>query len=115
MTHTSKIKYTNLHIILCQVIIHHNHNLLIWDPILVDNLVCMTCISLEKKRQKLGSVVHFNSLDEHFSDASPHLVPVVIPAIGAGYDHHPVFSTVRLLGGKRLYQAETHPEQHQQR
>lgn len=49
MMHTSKIKYTNLHIILCQVIIHHNHNLLIWDPILVDNLVGVTYISLKEK------------------------------------------------------------------
>lgn len=54
MMHTSKIKYTNLHIILCQVIIHHNHNLLIWDPIFVDNLVRMTCISLKEKDKNWG-------------------------------------------------------------
>lgn len=52
--HTSKIKYTNSHIILCQVVIHHNHNLLIWDPILVDNLVGVTCISLKEKDQNWG-------------------------------------------------------------
>lgn len=32
--------------ILCQVIVHHNHNLLIWDAILVDNLVGMASIGL---------------------------------------------------------------------
>lgn len=58
--------------------------------------------------------MNFNGVNEHFRDASPHLVPVVVPAIGPGYDHHPVFSTVWLLGRKRLYQPETHPEQDQQ-
>lgn len=53
-------------------------------------------------------------MERGFCDTCPHLVSVVVPAIGAGYDNHPVFPTVRLLGGKRLYQAETQPEQEQE-
>lgn len=57
----------------------------------------------------------FNRLEGRFCDTCPHLVPVVVPAIGAGYDHHPVFPTVWLLGGKRLdHHPETQPEQEQQ-
>lgn len=40
-----------------------------------------------------------------------HLVSVVVPAVGAGYDHHPVLATVWILGRKRIYQPETQAEQ----
>lgn len=40
-----------------------------------------------------------------------HLVSVVVPAIGAGYDNHPVFPIVWLLSGKCIYQPETQAEQ----
>lgn len=42
-------KNVNSLLILGQVIVHHNHNLLIWDAILVDNLVGMACISLKDR------------------------------------------------------------------
>lgn len=68
----------------------------------------------EKSHEEL-SEVPFNRLEGRFCDTCPHLVPVVVPAIGAGYDHHPVFPTVWLLGGKRLdHHPETQPEQEQQ-
>lgn len=37
----------------------------------------------------------------------PHLVSVVVPAIWASYDNHPVFPPVWLLWGKRIYQRQT--------
>lgn len=106
----------HLHLVFCQVIIHHHHNLLIWDPILVNNLVRVTGISLkDRKDHEELSEMPFNRLEGRFCDNCPHLVPVVVPAIGAGYDHHPVFPTVWLLGGKRLdHHPETQPEQEQQ-
>lgn len=35
-----------------------------------------------------------------------HLVPVVVPAIGPGHDHHPVLPISWRLGGKRETEAE---------
>lgn len=56
-------KNVNSLLILCQVIVHHNHNLLIRDAILVDNLVGMACISLkDRKGIKFRSVAHLNKL-----------------------------------------------------
>lgn len=43
-----------------------------------------------------------------------HLVPVVVPAVGASYDNHPVFPTVWQLGGgggECIHQPETQAEQ----
>lgn len=57
-------KYVNLQIIFCQVIVHHNYNLLIWDAILVDNLVCMANISLKDRETIiLRSLTHFKKLE----------------------------------------------------
>lgn len=53
-----------------QVIVHHNHNLLVGDAILVDNLLGMASIGL---------------------------VPV---AVGDGHNEHPVFCSGFLLGEK---------------
>lgn len=111
MMHRSREK-VHSHLVFCQVIIHHNHYLLIWDPILVDNLVRVTGVSL--KDRKSCQRCFFNRLEGRFCDTCPHLVSVVVPAIGAGHDKHPVFPTVWLLGGKRLYQPEIQPEQEQQ-
>lgn len=43
-------KNANSLFIVSQVIVHHNHYLLIWDAILTDNLVGMAGISLREKR-----------------------------------------------------------------
>lgn len=40
-----------------------------------------------------------------------HLVPVVVPAIGASNDDYPVFPFVRFLGRKCIHQPETQAEQ----
>lgn len=52
-TETEKKSQLNSLLILCQVIIHHNHNLLIWDAILVDDLVSMAGIGLVGKERAL--------------------------------------------------------------
>lgn len=81
----------------------------------MNNLVRVTGVSLkERKGHAEPSEVHFNRLEGRLGDTCPRLVSVVVPAVGAGHDHHPVFPTVWLRGGKRLDQPDTQPEQEQQ-
>lgn len=41
-------KHINSLLIVGQVIVHHNHNLLIWDAVLVDDLIGVTRIGLRE-------------------------------------------------------------------
>lgn len=43
-----------------------------------------------------------------------HLVPVIVPAIGASHDHHPVGAPVRVPGGERADQRGAQAEQGEQ-
>lgn len=48
---TDTIKTANSRLVLCQVIVHHDHNLLIRDAIPVDNLVGMAGVGLREENK----------------------------------------------------------------
>lgn len=94
---------TDSRFVLRQVVVHHHHDLLVRDPVPVHDLVGMAGVGLGGEGAS-GPGPGSGGLCSVRGGAGrrvSHLVPVVVPAVGAGHDHHPVLPSVGgVLGGE---------------